>query len=55
MAERVRVTSDPAYYEEHAGSVELWSPGNPLFNAPDLLAPSGERPSCQTLKDVLEQ
>ena len=55
MTERVRVTSDPAYYEEHAESVELWSPGNPLFNAPELLTPAGEPPPGPTLKDILEQ
>jgi hypothetical protein len=27
----VRVTTNPAYYEEHGESVELWSPGSPLF------------------------
>jgi hypothetical protein len=31
MLEPVRVTTDPVYFEEHADSVELWSPGNPLF------------------------
>ena len=35
MDEEMRVTTDSDYYEEHAESVELWSPGNPLFNAPD--------------------
>jgi hypothetical protein len=30
----VRVTTDPEYYEQHAESVELWSPGSPLF--PDM-------------------
>ena len=35
MRERVRVTTNPTYYEEHAESVELWSPGNPLFTPPD--------------------
>ena len=34
MAEAVRVTTDPAYFEEHADSVELWPPGAPLF--PDM-------------------
>lgn len=29
--EPVRVTTDPAFYEEHAESVELWSPGSPAF------------------------
>lgn len=27
----VRVTTDPEYYEEHSESVELWSPGSPVF------------------------
>lgn len=31
MAKLVRVSTDPGYYEQHADSVELWSPGNPLF------------------------
>ncbi|MFO1357160.1 DEAD/DEAH box helicase [Plasticicumulans sp.] len=31
LAGSVRVTTDAAYYEEHADSVELWSPGSPLF------------------------
>ena len=39
MLEAVRVTTDPVYYEEHADSVELWSPGNPLFPSEPL---SGE-------------
>ena len=56
MAERVRVTTDPAYYEAHAESVELWSPGNPLFTAPEFLsAQVDEWPPGTTLKDLLEQ
>ena len=34
MAERLRVTTNPTYYEEHSESVELWSPGNPLAARP---------------------
>ncbi|MEW5722288.1 MAG: SNF2-related protein, partial [Thermodesulfobacteriota bacterium] len=30
----VRVTTDPAFFGQHAESVELWSPGSPLF--PDV-------------------
>ena len=26
MPERLRVTTDAAYYEQHSDSVELWSP-----------------------------
>ncbi len=38
----VRVTTEPRYYEEHADSMELWSPGNPVFQPPELEA--GEEP-----------
>jgi hypothetical protein len=31
MSKPVRVTTDAAYYDENPESVELWSPGNPLF------------------------
>ena len=54
MTESVRVTTDPAYYEEHPESVELWSPGNPLFKPPDFLPPAEQLPATRTLKDVLE-
>lgn len=54
MAAAVRVTTDPAYYEQHSGSVELWSPGNPLFQPPEFAAaahPDFEAPA--TLRAVL--
>ena len=54
MKERLRVTTDPAYYEEHSESVELWSPGNPLFKAPELLSPPEELPPDTTLGDILD-
>ena len=53
MRERLRVTTDPAWYEEHAESVELWSPGNPLFNPPESMATPEGLPEKETLKDVL--
>lgn len=31
MDTAIRVTTDPGFYEEHADSVELWSPGSPMF------------------------
>ena len=34
MTSPARVTTDPDYYEEHSESLELWSPGNPLFRNP---------------------
>ena len=54
MTERLRVTTDPEYFEEHAESLELWSPGNPLFSSPEFLASSDELPSGGTLKDILD-
>lgn len=35
MAHPVRVTTNPQYYDQHSDSVELWSPGCPLFPSPD--------------------
>jgi len=38
MEKELRVTTDAGFFEEHAESVELWSPGSPVFpNAEDLL------------------
>ena len=54
MTERLRVTTDPEYFEEHAESLELWSPGNPLFSPPDFLATSDELPPGGTLSDMLD-
>ena len=53
MKERLRVTTDPAYYEEHAESVELWSPGNPLFEPPEHS--TTELPPAATLKEILDR
>ncbi len=55
MAERLRVTTDPAYYEENADSVELWSPGNPLFAPPEAISASDEPLPGKTLKDILDE
>ncbi len=42
---------DPAYREEHAESVDLWSPGSAVFKAPESL---GEAPcSADSLRDIL--
>ena len=51
MTDFVRVTTNPAYYEEHAESMELWSPGSAVFKAPEGL---GEAPgSAASLHDIL--
>ena len=51
MAEFVRVTTNPAYFEQHAESVELWSPGSALFKAPDGLRESV--PAAENLQGIL--
>ena len=56
MAERLRVTTDPGYYEEHSESVELWSPGNPLFTPPEFVGEAKQDtfPPGTTLRSVLD-
>lgn len=39
MAKELRVTTDAVFFEEHAESVELWSPGSPVF--PDAVEMAG--------------
>ncbi len=36
MREALRVTTDADYFDQHASSVELWSPGSPLFPRMDI-------------------
>ncbi len=55
MPRPVRVTTDPAYYEDNSDSVELWSPGNPFFEAPELVPESADVPIGSTLNDLLER
>ncbi len=54
MTEPLRVTTDPQYFEAHADSVEFWSPGSPLFVAPEFAARHDHTPSVGSLKDVLD-
>ncbi|MYA60128.1 MAG: helicase [Chloroflexi bacterium] len=54
MTERLRVTTDPEYFEEHAESVELWSPGNPLFVPPESTTDAVSETPSKTLKDILD-
>ena len=32
---KLRITISPEYYDTHAGDVEFWSPGNPIFPEPN--------------------
>jgi len=42
MREPIRVTTDPAIFDEHPESVELWSPGSPIFPEPDDIQDSDD-------------
>ena len=54
MIDRLRVTTDPRYFEEHAESMELWSPGNALFIPPEFATQEDPPPGDKTLKDILD-
>jgi hypothetical protein len=53
MREPVRVTTHAEYYEEHADSLELWSPGNSLFQPADVRAVSEGLSSHASLRDLV--
>jgi SNF2 family DNA or RNA helicase len=53
MSQPLRITTDPEYYQEHTESIELWSPGNPLFPAPEVIAQPQELPDNCTLGHLL--
>lgn len=42
MNEPLRVTTSAEFFDEHAESTELWSPGSPLFQEPDSVSPMEE-------------
>jgi hypothetical protein len=50
MNQWVRVSTDPAYYEQHSDNVELWSPGNPMFPSPPA---SAEPVLAASLRELL--
>ena len=58
MERPLRETTEPAYYEEHAESVELWSPGSPQFEMLEHFVEVGgfsmEGPEPASLGDLLE-
>jgi len=50
MAKRLRVTTDAAFYEANADSVELWLPGSPLFpDAAAFAAGAADKPAWPRL------
>ena len=54
MPERVRGTSEPFFYEEHAESVEQSSPGNLPLAPPEFLAPGDDSGDGRTLQEILD-
>lgn len=53
MSAPLRVTTDREFYEEHAGSVELWSPGSPLFPETGVVLESQDYPDTVSLTQIL--
>ncbi len=54
MDAQLRVTTDRKYFEEHAESMEFWSPGNPLFSKSEPADKAELDPAHKTLKDILD-
>ena len=55
MSQSMRITTNAAYFEEHPGSTELWSPGSPLFPDVGSAAPIEQVSSIKRrLVDVLD-
>ncbi|WP_230534158.1 DEAD/DEAH box helicase [Microvirga roseola] len=57
LGQSIRVSTDPAYYEQHAETMELWSPGNPAFPGPDDVPTEDDpvAPNLTALIDALAQ
>lgn len=52
LTRKVRISTNPAYYEQNADNVELWSPGNPTFPSPAIRP---EPVHIETLADLLQR
>lgn len=52
-APKVAVTTDPEFFEEHADSLEFWTPGSPAFPHPREFVDAGVVPS--NLDDLLRR
>ena len=50
----LRVTTDPAYFQENSESLEFWSPGNPAFREPEWLSDVKLDPSIRSLDELLD-
>jgi hypothetical protein len=54
MSQPVRITTDPEFYQEHTESVELWSPGNPVYPTPEVVAEVEDFPPGCSVAKLLE-
>jgi len=54
MSQPIRITTDPEFFQEHTESVELWSPGNPIFPAPELVAGMDDLPRDCSVSMLLD-
>jgi hypothetical protein len=56
MREPLRVTTDPEFFDQHATSVELWSPGSPLFpKAEGIMSGETAEGEMRPLRDLLSR
>jgi hypothetical protein len=53
LGQTIRISTDPAYYEQNSDNVELWSPGNPTF--PPASGEDVVEVRVGRLRDLLEQ
>lgn len=53
-ASKVAVTTDPDFFEEHADSVEFWTPGSPAFPHPVVAGAEAQAPYL-SLAELLSQ
>jgi Helicase conserved C-terminal domain len=51
LTHKVRISTNPIYFEENAENVELWSPGSPIFPLPTI---GPDAPQSDNLGDLLK-
>jgi SNF2 family DNA or RNA helicase len=54
MDQPVRITTDAEFYQEHTESVELWSPGSPVFPTPELVVGVEDLPRDCSVTKILD-
>ena len=54
MAKPVRITTRPDYFDDHSDSLELWSPGSPMFPTPEAEA-APEELAASSISSILAQ